>query len=405
MRSLHVLLGVGALSTLLAAGWLGQKVLGQPELPGLPSPPGTIYKRWACRKKSQWYRSFLAAWMGELPIPVPPGPCRHRVGSGAAARRHAAESVDVAIAFDNESGIAPVEQVWVVSQQRLCRHASAAAGRSPRQNRVECDLRMGRTADCQARSVDGVQDPGPQQRHDGRAPGGRKHQLPEGVEQRGTEPAAAGDGRVLTWNMGTLEAGQMREIKLQLASQQRGALNCLATVTFVNASVMQVQVREPLLTLKVKGPDRVVSGDEAAFLITLSNPGDGLTDNIRVKATLPDGLEHPKGRSLEMAVQPLAPRESRTMQAGVRGSWVRPVGRQGHCHGRDQSHLQRRGPGRHSTAQAGPGRVRSQAALHRSPRDLHAQGEQSRQRAGRERDVDRNDSDRVQGAPGFRFGS
>ena len=146
-----------------------------------------------------------------------------------------------------------------------------------------------------------------------------RHRLCDGVQHRGSEPPATVEVRQLSWNIGTLEAGATKCIELQLLAQARGPLNCQATVTFTSQSSLQVQVREPMLEIKVKGPEKVVIGEPVTFLIQLSNPGDAATEAVHVKATLPEGLRHPKletvkGRSLEMNAAPLQPKETRILQ-------------------------------------------------------------------------------------------
>ena len=86
-------------------------------------------------------------------------------------------------------------------------------------------------------------------------------------------------------------------------------------------------MRQPLLDIKVKGPEKTVAGDDAIFLIALSNPGDGLAEKIELKANLPEGLEHSRGRSLHMMLPSLAAKESRTLQliCQARGTGLQTV--------------------------------------------------------------------------------
>jgi len=141
-----------------------------------------------------------------------------------------------------------------------------------------------------------------------------RHRLPEGVQQRGSEPAAVVEAGVMTWNIGIIEPGVTRRIDLHVVSSVRGPLNCHADVTFTSSSTLEVQVREPLLNVKVKGPEKVVIGEPVTFSITVSNPGDGLTENITVKTTLGEGLDHDNHRVLEVNAGQLAPKETKTLQ-------------------------------------------------------------------------------------------
>jgi uncharacterized repeat protein (TIGR01451 family) len=138
-----------------------------------------------------------------------------------------------------------------------------------------------------------------------------RYPLPAGVTVRNCEPKGTADGNALSWSFGSLPPGQMRRIDLQLVTQERGELTCSATVTFSGMSSMRVQVREPKLQIKMTGADRAVVGDTVTLQCVVSNPGDGPTDNVKIKAMLPEGLEHSRGRVIELEVGNLAPQESR----------------------------------------------------------------------------------------------
>lgn len=141
-----------------------------------------------------------------------------------------------------------------------------------------------------------------------------RHRLNPGVTCKRTEPAAATERDDLVWTLGTLAPGQQRRLELQVVCNQRGALNCQATVTFASSAGQQVQVREPLLVLKMRAPDKVNVGDNVNLLFAVANPGDGVTELVKVKALLPEGLESSRGRVVELDIGNLAPKESRTLQ-------------------------------------------------------------------------------------------
>jgi uncharacterized repeat protein (TIGR01451 family) len=73
-------------------------------------------------------------------------------------------------------------------------------------------------------------------------------------------------------------------------------------------------VREPLLALKVGSPDKVVLGDAVTVALTVSNPGDGLAERVKVKAALSEGLDHVRGKVIEVDLGNLQAGEKRTVQ-------------------------------------------------------------------------------------------
>src|SRR5262245_59980532 len=77
---------------------------------------------------------------------------------------------------------------------------------------------------------------------------------------------------------------------------------------------MRVLVREPKLVVKASAPERVLVGDAATFTLTVTNPGDGPAEQIKIHAALSDGLEHARGNKLDFEVGNLAPGESRSVQ-------------------------------------------------------------------------------------------
>jgi hypothetical protein len=141
-----------------------------------------------------------------------------------------------------------------------------------------------------------------------------RHRLGQGVTCKTSEPIASNEADELIWNLGTLAPQQTKRVDLVLVSPARGALNCSASVTFTAVAGHQVQVREPQLAIKMSSPNKVISGENITILLAISNPGDGAAEAVTIKAILPDGVEHPRGKSLEFKVGTLAPKELRNMQ-------------------------------------------------------------------------------------------
>ena len=141
-----------------------------------------------------------------------------------------------------------------------------------------------------------------------------RNRLPAGVTVQQTEPKAFNDVNVLTWDLGTLEPRQERRIDLRLMPEVKGDLACKATVTFTGASVARIKVREPKLTLKATAVDKVLLGDVTTVTLTVTNPGDGSADHIKIKAALSEGLEHTRGKVVEFDLGNLGPNENRSVQ-------------------------------------------------------------------------------------------
>jgi uncharacterized repeat protein (TIGR01451 family) len=138
--------------------------------------------------------------------------------------------------------------------------------------------------------------------------------IPAGMTVTATEPKAFAEGNVLMWELGTLIPKQEKNLQMRIVAEGKGMMGCQAWVTFTGASAMHIKVSEPKLVLKAIAPEKVMVGDAATIVLTVSNPGDGPAEQVKIHALLSEGLEHPRGRNVDFEVGNLAPGESRSVQ-------------------------------------------------------------------------------------------
>lgn len=256
-----ILLGVTGVMVLLT-GWATSRVLGQPELPGRPPP---------------------------APVLVPPD--NVRPATPRVKNLDEDEPMAVPAATPAASGDAPTgRQDPSVSLEWI----------------GPASLRLGQPANYQlvVKNTSGAPVHGVVIRN----------RVPGGVAIKAAEPRAGGEGAVMQWELGTLQAGQERRIQLQLVPEKKGDLDCQATVTFTGSSTARLKVREPKLALKATLPDKVMVGEPATVTLVISNPGDGPVEGVKVKTALPEGLEHARGKNVEFELGTLAPNENRSVQ-------------------------------------------------------------------------------------------
>jgi uncharacterized repeat protein (TIGR01451 family) len=148
--------------------------------------------------------------------------------------------------------------------------------------------------------------------------------IPAGLTVMGTEPHANNEGGILVWELGTLMAKQERSLSMKLQADAKGDITPQAWVTFTGSSVMRIRVREPKLALKTSAPDKALVGDPVAFTLTVSNPGDGSADQVKIQAILSEGLENARGNKIDFDIGNLAAGESRnvTLLCATRGGGV-----------------------------------------------------------------------------------
>jgi uncharacterized repeat protein (TIGR01451 family) len=137
--------------------------------------------------------------------------------------------------------------------------------------------------------------------------------VPAGAVVKSTEPKATNEGDLLVWRLGDMEPRQERRIDLHLVPTVRGSLPCHAFVTFTGSSTAQLQVREPKLALKATAPKSVLAGEAAIVTVTVSNPGDAKADHVRLRVSVPQGLEYRTGKEAQFNLESLGPNESRTI--------------------------------------------------------------------------------------------
>lgn len=137
--------------------------------------------------------------------------------------------------------------------------------------------------------------------------------VPEGARLVNTSPTAqvSRDGEI-TWNVGTMPAGMMAIVKLELLPVQEGELGSVASVTARSVASAKSRVTRPLLKLETEGLDRVLLGEQTELLITVSNPGTGVARNVVLSETVPPELQFEGGAELLYQVGDLKPGEAKT---------------------------------------------------------------------------------------------
>ena len=138
--------------------------------------------------------------------------------------------------------------------------------------------------------------------------------MPQNVTVSATEPKAEQAENILMWEVGTLLPKQEKKLMVSMVTAAKGDLACQAWVTFTGSSVMRLQVREPKLLLKVTAPEKALVGDPAGFVLTVSNPGDYPSEQVKVSAALSEGLEHARGAKVVYDLGNLAAGETRSVQ-------------------------------------------------------------------------------------------
>ncbi|MBI3839873.1 MAG: hypothetical protein HY288_18270 [Planctomycetia bacterium] len=96
-------------------------------------------------------------------------------------------------------------------------------------------------------------------------------------------PAAGERREPLEWKISRLEARGSETLNLKLVPRKSTPLDLAVQWTFTpEASQTLVEVQEPKLAMTVSGPDEVLYGQSKIYKLTVSNPGNGDTENVIV---------------------------------------------------------------------------------------------------------------------------
>jgi uncharacterized repeat protein (TIGR01451 family) len=126
------------------------------------------------------------------------------------------------------------------------------------------------------------------------------------------EPAQVADH--LEWAIPELAAGEEHMIHIKMIPSQRGDLATTASVRFTGTEANVFKVEEPLLKLAIEAPSEIVVGDPVVQTVTITNPGTGIAQNVKIQVTTPKGLEATRRDSMQMEIGELNPGETRTVR-------------------------------------------------------------------------------------------
>ncbi len=138
--------------------------------------------------------------------------------------------------------------------------------------------------------------------------------FPVSVRLTHTDPEPAQVSDHLEWSISELAAGEERTIHIKMIPSQRGELATTASVRFTGTAANVFKVDEPLLKLAVEAPAEVVVGDPLVQTVTITNPGTGIAQNVKIQVTTPKGLEATRGDRTQIEIGELNPGESRTVR-------------------------------------------------------------------------------------------
>ncbi|MBW3595853.1 MAG: DUF11 domain-containing protein [Planctomycetes bacterium] len=112
-------------------------------------------------------------------------------------------------------------------------------------------------------------------------------------------PLSSGQEAPPARNIGSLRAGERKEIPIQLTAREAGLLSIRAEANADGGlqaeAVEQVMVRRGQIEIAVEGPPLKYAGAPAEFNVRVANVGNAATEELAVGVTLPSGVEYQPG--------------------------------------------------------------------------------------------------------------
>lgn len=138
-------------------------------------------------------------------------------------------------------------------------------------------------------------------------------EIPAGLRLVTTEPPSETPGNRPSWSFATLEPFAEKRIRVEIQAPGEGELQTRATVTFSGSATVKTLVVQPKLSLAMRGPEQVATGDPVPFQIQASNTGGVPIAGVTLRSRLTDGLHHPNGSMIEADLGTINPGETRTV--------------------------------------------------------------------------------------------
>jgi uncharacterized repeat protein (TIGR01451 family) len=142
--------------------------------------------------------------------------------------------------------------------------------------------------------------------------------LPEGVSYMRSQPEAKVDGRVLTWQFGSLSKGQTVPVRVWLKCDREGDICTCFCVKATPVAFCALLCAKPVLVCEKCAPEQVCPGDPINYTVTVTNIGTCTAEGVVVTDTLPEGVDHPScQRTLNFRLGDLEPCQTKKVNFSV----------------------------------------------------------------------------------------
>ncbi len=138
--------------------------------------------------------------------------------------------------------------------------------------------------------------------------------VPQGAKLVNTTPKADIDATHITWQIGSLSAGEERTVEMQLMPTTEGEVGSVATVSYSAQASAKTRCTMPQLAIRMTAPPEVMIGAEQRVKIELRNPGSGDATGVMLFENVPQNVKHAAGPALEFEIGTLRAGETRELE-------------------------------------------------------------------------------------------
>jgi len=121
----------------------------------------------------------------------------------------------------------------------------------------------------------------------------------------------------MTWQLGTLSAGEQRAVEVQLVPTEEGDIGSVAKVSFSAPASVKTHCTMPQLAIRMSAPSQVMVGEQQQVKIELRNPGSGDATGVMLFENVPQEMKHPAGPTLEFEIGTLHAGETRELELNM----------------------------------------------------------------------------------------
>ena len=140
--------------------------------------------------------------------------------------------------------------------------------------------------------------------------------IPMGTKLSGTIPRAVLAGKKLSWQLGTIRPGDLKEIQVKVVPVTEGQVGSIATVSFTAEVASRTTIASPKISVKLTAAPQVRVNETVTLNFVITNNGSVDANRVVLRNVIPENLKSADvaERDLEYDMSTIAAGKSQTVQ-------------------------------------------------------------------------------------------